>query len=196
MDSAMPPASSVRMARRCSSAPELERPLFRCVLALRRRSLFWKFGESAKRVRHHRKFTMATLNCRPMSERIMAQTASDTAPTRRKRRGSLVGRLVRWFFLLTVIFPVVLILLLRFVPPPATPLMIGTFIFDGPIEQRWLPLDAISPNLVRAVIAAEDDKFCSHHGFDMEAIDKAIERNAVSKRLRGASSISQQTAKN
>jgi monofunctional glycosyltransferase len=75
-------------------------------------------------------------------------------------------------------------------------LMIGSFIFDGPIEQRWLPLDAISPNLVRAVIAAEDDKFCSHHGFDMEAIDKAIERNAVSKRLRGASSISQQTAKN
>jgi len=131
-----------------------------------------------------------------MSERIMAEASSGAVPRRRRRRGSLLGRLVRWFFLLAVIFPVALILVLRFVPPPATPLMIGTSIFDGAIEQRWLPLASISPNLVRAVIAAEDGKFCSHHGFDVEAIDRALERNAVSNRLRGASSISQQTAKN
>ena len=126
----------------------------------------------------------------------MGQAASDTAPRQRKRRRSLLRRLVSWFFLLVVVLPVGLILVFRFVPPPTTPLMIGTSIFDGPVEQRWVPLEAISPNLVRAVIAAEDDKFCSHYGFDLEAIDKAIERNAVSNRLRGASSISQQTAKN
>jgi len=107
-----------------------------------------------------------------------------------------LGRLVRWFVLLTVVLPVVLLLIARFIPPQVTPLMISAWIFDGPIDQRWVPLSAISPNLVRAVIASEDGKFCSHYGFDLEAIDKAIDRNANSNRLRGASSITQQTAKN
>ena len=101
--------------------------------------------------------------------------------------------LVLWIF---VLLPVGLILLFRFVPPPVTPLMIITWVSDGTLSKRWVPLDDISPNLVRAVIASEDGKFCSHHGFDFQAIDKALVRNAEGDNLRGASTISQQTAKN
>jgi monofunctional biosynthetic peptidoglycan transglycosylase len=97
---------------------------------------------------------------------------------------------------IVVILPVSLILLFRFVPPPITPLMLATVLTDGPISQRWVPLEAISPNLVRAVIGSEDGKFCSHYGFDFAAIDKAISANASGGNLRGASTISQQTAKN
>jgi monofunctional biosynthetic peptidoglycan transglycosylase len=100
--------------------------------------------------------------------------------------------------LIAIVFvlPVSLILLFRFVPPPITPLMLATVVTDGPISQHWVPLDAISPNLVRAVIGSEDGKFCSHYGFDLAAIDKALATNASGGNLRGASTISQQTAKN
>jgi monofunctional biosynthetic peptidoglycan transglycosylase len=60
----------------------------------------------------------------------------------------------------------------------------------------WTPLSRIDRNMVAAVIAAEDSKFCSHGGFDQEAIEDAMERNAGGKRLRGGSTISQQVAKN
>jgi len=133
-----------------------------------------------------------------MSERIIVDDAAPAARKAkpRKRRGSLLGRIVRWLVLLTVVLPVGLLLLFRFIPIPMTPLMISTSIFDGPVDHHWVPLSAISPNLVRAVIASEDGKFCSHYGFDLQAIDKAIERNAKGDGFRGASSITQQTAKN
>ncbi|MEL7447210.1 MAG: monofunctional biosynthetic peptidoglycan transglycosylase, partial [Pseudomonadota bacterium] len=60
----------------------------------------------------------------------------------------------------------------------------------------WESLDNIDPNLVAAVIAAEDSKFCEHNGFDTEAIEKALEYNAKGGRIRGGSTITQQTAKN
>ena len=60
----------------------------------------------------------------------------------------------------------------------------------------WEPLEDIDPNLVAAVIAAEDAKFCSHAGFDTEAIQQAYEQNQKGGRIRGGSTISQQTAKN
>jgi len=108
--------------------------------------------------------------------------------------------LIRRFLLLslgvTVILPVAAIGLFRFVPTPMTPLMLGTYLSDGPIAHRWVPLQAISPNLVRAVIASEDGKFCSHYGFDLQAIDHALASNASGGTMRGASTISQQTAKN
>jgi monofunctional biosynthetic peptidoglycan transglycosylase len=63
-------------------------------------------------------------------------------------------------------------------------------------SKDWTPLSRIDRNMVGAVIAAEDGKFCSHDGFDREAIEKAIERNADGGKLRGGSTISQQTAKN
>lgn len=72
-----------------------------------------------------------------------------------------------------------------------------TMLFDPNGAKRdWTVLSNISPNLVRAVIAAEDGKFCSHDGFDREAIEKALERNKQGGRMRGGSTISQQTAKN
>ena len=73
---------------------------------------------------------------------------------------------------------------------------IGAMIAEGPVAHEWTPLKAISPNLVRAVIGSEDSKFCSHYGFDLEAIGDALEDSASGSRLRGASTISQQTAKN
>ncbi len=79
------------------------------------------------------------------------------------------------------------------VPPPIT----ATMIMDGNgITKDWTSFSDISPNMVRAVIAAEDGKFCSHNGFDTEAIQKAIKRNAQGGRIRGGSTISQQVAKN
>jgi monofunctional biosynthetic peptidoglycan transglycosylase len=97
---------------------------------------------------------------------------------------------------LLVVLPVFVVLLYRVVPPPTTPLAIITRLTGGPIYKQWMPLERISPYLVKAVIASEDDKFCSHHGFDWEAIDKAMAQNGRSRTLRGASTISQQTAKN
>lgn len=100
------------------------------------------------------------------------------------------------FLGVTIVVPVLLIVIARFIPPVFTPLMLETWITDGSITRQWMPLSAISPNLVRAVIASEDDKFCSHYGFDFDAIDKALASNADGGRLKGASTISQQTAKN
>ncbi len=94
-----------------------------------------------------------------------------------------------WFVAISLF----LVLLFRFVPVPIT----ATMLFDGNGATRdWESLSNISPNLVRAVIAAEDGKFCQHSGFDTEAIEKALERNKQGGRLRGGSTISQQTAKN
>lgn len=79
------------------------------------------------------------------------------------------------------------------VPVPTT----LTMLLDSNGATRdWTRLSNISPNLVRAVIAAEDGKFCSHDGFDREAIEKALQRNKSGGRMRGGSTISQQTAKN
>jgi monofunctional biosynthetic peptidoglycan transglycosylase len=118
------------------------------------------------------------------------------SPPRLRKRVSWIRRFLMLLFGVTVILPVGAIVLFRFVPPPITPLMLSIWISDGPVTQRWVPLQAISPNLVRAVIASEDGKFCSHHGFDLQAIDKAIATNAAGGTMRGASTISQQTAKN
>jgi monofunctional biosynthetic peptidoglycan transglycosylase len=86
-----------------------------------------------------------------------------------------------------------LVLLFKFVPPPVT----ATMVMDGNgITKDWESLANIDRNLVTAVIAAEDGKFCTHDGFDREAIEKAIQRNQQGGRIRGGSTISQQTAKN
>jgi monofunctional biosynthetic peptidoglycan transglycosylase len=100
----------------------------------------------------------------------------------------LVWTLV-WFVGLSLAF----VVLYRFVPVPIT----VTMVLDGNgITKDWEPLDNIDRNMVRAVIAGEDGKFCEHDGFDRAAIEKAMERNARGGRIRGGSTISQQTAKN
>jgi len=110
------------------------------------------------------------------------------------------GRLLRGLFLLVLVFgligPVLTTAVYRFVPPPITWLMIQRVVEGKGFDRRWRSLDDISPRLVRAVIAAEDAKFCEHHGFDFNALEKAAANNAKGRKIRGGSTISQQTAKN
>ncbi|MCQ4051935.1 monofunctional biosynthetic peptidoglycan transglycosylase, partial [Klebsiella pneumoniae] len=82
------------------------------------------------------------------------------------------------------------------VPPVTTLLMVEQGLKGQGVDYRWRSLDDISPRLVEAVIAAEDSTFCTHRGFDMKAIERALESNARGRRVRGGSTISQQTAKN
>ena len=105
------------------------------------------------------------------------------------RLGWWIGRAIVWFVAISVGMTV----LYKWVPVPVTLTMIAD---PNGFEKDWQPLSRIDRNMVAAVIAGEDAKFCSHNGFDQEAIEKAIEKNASGKRLRGGSTISQQTAKN
>jgi len=80
--------------------------------------------------------------------------------------------------------------------PPGGYYLAAEWVRLGHIERDWRGLDDISPHLARAVLAAEDANFCDHWGFDLKAIEQAISANARGKRVRGASTISQQVAKN
>lgn len=86
-----------------------------------------------------------------------------------------------------------LVIVYRFVPIPVTATMLMD---ENGITKDWEPLSSIDRNMVRAVIAGEDGKFCTHDGFDREAIENAMRRNREGGRIRGGSTISQQTAKN
>lgn len=113
----------------------------------------------------------------------------------RKRRPLLT------LLLILALIPIGGVVLHRFVPPLFTILMVQQAAGGQGMDYRWRSLDHISPRLVEAVIAAEDARFCQHHGFDVEAIQKAMEANERaeqrgSDKRRGASTISQQTAKN
>jgi len=88
------------------------------------------------------------------------------------------------------------ILLYRLVPPPATPLMLIRLAQGDGARREWMPLARIAPALPRAVIASEDTRFCQHHGFDWIEIDKAYSDFLEGERLRGASTLSQQLARN
>lgn len=87
----------------------------------------------------------------------------------------------------------VLVVAFKFIPVPVTATMIMD---ENGITKDWESLDNIDRNLVSAVIAAEDSRFCEHSGFDTEAIEQAMRENLEGGRVRGGSSISQQTAKN
>jgi monofunctional biosynthetic peptidoglycan transglycosylase len=113
---------------------------------------------------------------------------------------SMPRRLGRFLLFATtgfLILSLLLVALYRLVPPPVTPLMLIRAIEGHGITKSWRPLGAMSPNLVRAVMAGEDARFCRHHGFDWDAIRDAWRRYRRGEgRLRGASTISMQTAKN
>ena len=112
-----------------------------------------------------------------------------TARHRRSRWITIPLRIMLGFVLLSLL----LVTIYRFVPPPVT----MTMLLDPKgITKDWTSLDEIDPDMARAAIAAEDGKFCSHHGFDVDAIAKAAMHNASGGRIRGGSTISQQTAKN
>ncbi|MDF2494121.1 monofunctional biosynthetic peptidoglycan transglycosylase [Sphingomonas sp.] len=111
----------------------------------------------------------------------------------------MARRALRWLLKVTLWFvalSVLLVVALRFVPPPFTFTMMGDLLAGRSVTKKWMPLDRIDPDMARAAIAGEDAKFCSHHGFDLEAIAGAAYRNAQGGRIRGGSTISQQTAKN
>ncbi|MEM9810413.1 MAG: monofunctional biosynthetic peptidoglycan transglycosylase [Pseudomonadota bacterium] len=95
-----------------------------------------------------------------------------------------------------VIAAFVFLVLYRFVPVHGTTLMGWRTIQGEEVKQDWVSYDEISPNLMRAVIAAEDNKFCRHIGFDFGEIRAALNDAQNGDRLRGASTITQQTAKN
>jgi monofunctional biosynthetic peptidoglycan transglycosylase len=111
-----------------------------------------------------------------------------------------VAWLLRFLLTLVLVFgivgPIAVVAIYRFVPPPITWLMVERIIQGHGFDRRWVPLRQISPELVRSVIAAEDSRFCAHHGFDFDAMKKAMAANAEGGRIRGGSTISQQTAKN
>jgi len=83
-----------------------------------------------------------------------------------------------------------------FVPPPVTPLMLIRRVEGFPIAKRWADREDVSPWLFRAVVAAEDARFCTHHGFDWDSMAQAWDAYRHGRRLRGASTITMQTAKN
>ncbi len=120
-----------------------------------------------------------------------------------RRRGRRWGRWLLLAPLALVLFSVLQVLALRFVDPPVSMVMVehrlqawarGDSGFR--LRQEWRDFDRIAPALPLAVIASEDQNFAIHHGFDLEAIERAREERARGGRLRGASTISQQTAKN
>lgn len=108
-----------------------------------------------------------------------------------------LGRIVFFTVAALIALSVLEVAIYRVVPPPATPLMLIRLVEGHGIDMEWRPLSQISPHLVRAVMAGEDARFCQHHGFDWEAIDEAWRRYESGRgKLRGASTISMQTAKN
>ena len=129
----------------------------------------------------------------------MAKRRSTIPTYKRRRQRSAVGRIAGWIAKLVVAFfliSILWVLAYRFINPPVTPNMIGDILAGRGAHKDWMSIDNIDRDMVRASIAAEDSKFCSHHGFDFEAIEDAMKRNASGGRIHGGSTISQQTAKN
>ncbi|WP_390586543.1 monofunctional biosynthetic peptidoglycan transglycosylase [Erythrobacter sp. MTPC3] len=101
----------------------------------------------------------------------------------------ILAKTILWFVGISLI----LVVAFKWLPVPVTATMLMD---ENGITKDWESLDNIDPNLVAAVIASEDAKFCEHWGFDTEAIETAMKENAQGGRIRGGSTISQQTAKN
>ena len=111
------------------------------------------------------------------------------------RRGGWLARVCLFLLALLVLVPVALLLVFRFLPVPGTPEMLWSLAEGKGAHYAWA--DALPPMLGKAVIGSEDQNFCNHHGFDWKSIDQAVaahERHPA-RRLRGASTISQQTAR-
>lgn len=122
---------------------------------------------------------------------------------RRRSRWQRIRRALLWLPLSFVLVTTLQVLALRFVDPPFSAFMLwrtvdawGEGDFGFRVAYDWRDLDDIAPHVPVAMVAAEDQRFADHFGFDMEAIRKARESNARGRRMRGGSTISQQTAKN
>ena len=115
-----------------------------------------------------------------------------------KKIARIIGKIALWFVGISILS----VIIMRWVPIPSTPLMAIRALenkFDGKdmvCSHDWVRIEEISPNLQKAVIASEDANFLTHHGFDFSAIQKAMKSNEKGKKIKGGSTISQQTAKN
>ena len=111
-------------------------------------------------------------------------------------------KIIRIILLVFFVSSISMVVIYRFVPVYYTPLMVIRCVQQKiagkplKLQHQWVSKEHISPHLPMAVIASEDNLFAEHHGFDFEQIEKAIEERKQGKRQRGASTISQQTAKN
>ena len=122
---------------------------------------------------------------------------SSPGPTPR-RRPSRLRRLLALLLILIIAGPPLQVVILRIVPPLFTELMVQRLIQGYGWDYQWRPLSQISPDMVQAAVASEDARFCSHHGFDFQAMEAALRHNErrPNGKVKGGSTISQQTAKN
>lgn len=111
-------------------------------------------------------------------------------------RSRPVRRFILRLALFVIALPTLVIATYGVIAPPITPLMIIRAIEGEEIRRTWRPLEAIAPALRLAVIAAEDARFCRHHGFDTAALNREMDAWLDGGRPRGASTITMQTAKN
>ncbi|MBY0561094.1 monofunctional biosynthetic peptidoglycan transglycosylase [Hyphomicrobium sp.] len=114
-------------------------------------------------------------------------------------RGSLIKRGLKLLSLIALGWLVIVLLLMvtyRFINPPASALMLQQWLTGQSISQKWVAIEDMSPNIVRAVLLSEDGRFCQHSGIDFEALEDAVERAGGGAAARGASTISMQVVKN
>ncbi|MBY0564978.1 MAG: monofunctional biosynthetic peptidoglycan transglycosylase [Hyphomonadaceae bacterium] len=140
-------------------------------------------------------------DARRISDRVRVRDARinldlDLKRIKRRKRFGLPIMIFSVLFVALALAPVTWVAAYGFFDPPSTILMMQRAAEGRTIRHRAVPIERMSPHVVRAVIAAEDANFCAHDGFDIEAIQDAMESNARGGRVRGASTISQQTAKN
>lgn len=126
------------------------------------------------------------------------RTAKSSKNSRLKKITSAISKIFLWFLMVTVLW----VLIYRFVNPPITFLMVQRNMEKNAagktakMEKTWVDFEDISDNMKRAAVSAEDQLFLKHLGFDVKAIEKAFETNKKGKKVKGGSTISQQTAKN
>lgn len=128
----------------------------------------------------------------------MAAKKDNSNSTFFQKLKTFLWKAMLWFFGISLF----LVILFKWVPVPFTPLMVTRALEQKFAEKEmtcshtWVPLEEISTNMQKAVIASEDGTFLSHYGFDFKAMQKAFQNNERGRRLKGGSTISQQTAKN
>ncbi|PZP38721.1 MAG: monofunctional biosynthetic peptidoglycan transglycosylase [Pseudomonas fluorescens] len=128
---------------------------------------------------------------------MLPQRAFRRSKARSKGAASRLGAILVYALFFLIITPVAMAVLFRYVPVPATPLMVIRLFEGYGIHKTWKPLDQISPYLRQSVIAGEDNLFCVHNGFDWKALNKAIDQWQEGESSgKGGSTISMQTAKN
>jgi monofunctional biosynthetic peptidoglycan transglycosylase len=164
------------------------------------------------------KFAITQVHCRPLeSDTLASNSIGDTAGSRslpaaddqsagassgcsswRSLAEFVIWRAARWTLVLIAASCTVLLTLVvvyRWIKPPTSSLILGQYLTGKKIDQRWVPLERISPHLIKAVILSEDAKFCRHFGIDWAELEAAFERTQDGS-PRGGSTISMQVAKN